>query len=58
MNVGSYNVTQWMQFISMRPNIVLITEDRKIELLRETENLEYLSSLERIPEKLKKFALE
>jgi diaminopimelate decarboxylase len=57
MNTGSYSVTQWMQFISMRPNIVLISEEGKDELIRSNENLDYVSSLERIPEKLKTFNL-
>ncbi len=57
MNVGSYSVTQWMQFISMRPNIALVTEEEEAVLIRSNENLEYLSSLEKVPEKLKTFSL-
>ena len=28
-NVGAYNMTQWMQFITLRPNVVLIDMDRE-----------------------------
>lgn len=50
--VGAYNMTQWMQFITMRPNIVMIMDDGKIELIRKAENIETLNSMELIPEKL------
>ncbi len=51
--VGAYNVTQWMQFIRYRPNVVLISEDGKLELIREAESLEDIVSRERLPERLK-----
>ena len=57
MNVGSYSVTQWMQFISMRPNIVMVTNEQNVEVIRSNENLEYVSSLEIVPEKFKSFSL-
>ena len=31
-SVGAYNMTQWMQFITLRPNIVLIDLDKKLVL--------------------------
>lgn len=52
-NVGAYNMTQWMQFINLRPRVVMIMEDGKVEIVREKENLETIIQLERIPEKLK-----
>ncbi len=55
--VGAYNMTQWMQFISLRPNIVMVTEEGKVELIRQSEDLEYIMSLEHLPEKLKEFSL-
>lgn len=55
--VGAYNMTQWMQFISLRPNIVMVTEEGAVELIRQSENLEYIMSLEHLPEKLKEFSL-
>jgi diaminopimelate decarboxylase len=51
--VGAYNMTQWMQFITLRPNIVLIDTENKTHIIRRAETLEYLESFEIIPEKLK-----
>lgn len=56
-NVGSYSVTQWMQFITERPNVVMTMSDGSIELIRDNESLEYVSSPERLPESLKNFSL-
>ncbi len=55
--VGAYDMTQWMQFIQMRPNVVMIMEDKSIELIREAESLEYLATNEKLPEKLKSFKI-
>lgn len=55
--VGAYNMTQWMQFIAMRPNVVMIDMNEKEHLIRDRETLEYINSLEKIPEHLKKFKL-
>jgi diaminopimelate decarboxylase len=52
--VGAYNVTQWMQFIEYRPNVVLITETGKVELIREKEDLSDVIHREKIPEHLRK----
>ena len=52
--VGAYNMTQWMQFIAMRPNIVLIDTQGQTHVIRKKENLEYLEQLEVIPEHLQK----
>ncbi len=51
--VGAYNVTQWMQFIQLRPAVVLITEEGKVELIREAETIEDIIRKERIPDYLK-----
>ncbi len=53
-NVGAYNMTQWLQFINLRPRVVMILEDGSVEIIREAESLEYLTQLEKIPDKLKK----
>ncbi len=53
--VGAYNVTQWMQFIEYRPNVVLINETGKVDLIREKENLSDVIHREKIPEHLKSF---
>lgn len=51
--VGAYNMTQWMQFISMRPAVVLIDEERRPHLIRRAETLEYLEIPEVMPVHLK-----
>lgn len=48
-NVGAYNVTQSMQFITYRPAVVLVAEDGRHELLRARENLESVVREERMP---------
>ncbi len=52
--VGAYNMTQWMQFIAMRPNIVLIDTNNQTHVIRKAETLDYLQQLEVIPEHLQK----
>ncbi len=49
--VGAYNVTQWMQFIRMRPAVLMVGEDG-VELIREAEGLDTIKRLERVPERL------
>jgi diaminopimelate decarboxylase len=51
--VGAYNMTQWMQFITLRPNIVLIDSDNNTHVIRKAETLEYLELNERVPDHLK-----
>ncbi len=50
--VGAYNVTQWLQFIEYRPNVVLVSEEGEIELIREAEDFSDISRRERLPERL------
>lgn len=47
--VGAYNMTQWMQFIAMRPPIVLIDTKGDTHIIRDRENLDYLEKLDHIP---------
>lgn len=47
-NVGAYNMTQWMQFITLRPNIVMIEENGGTKLIREAENFDDVTRLERL----------
>jgi diaminopimelate decarboxylase len=47
--VGAYNMTQWMQFIAMRPNIVLIDTKSQAHVIRKAETLDYLQQLEEVP---------
>ena len=51
--VGAYNMTQWMQFITLRPNIVLIDNENNTHVIRKAETLEYLELNEQIPDHLK-----
>ncbi len=51
--VGAYNVTQWMQFIHMRPRVVLIGPEGTVELIRERESLEDILYREQLPDRLK-----
>ena len=55
--VGAYNMTQWMQFITLRPNIVLIDNQNNTHIIRKAENLEYIQSYEQVPDHLKKIDL-
>ena len=48
-NVGAYNVTQWMQFITMRPNVVLIDMKGEPHLIRKAESLDTLNRMEEMP---------
>jgi diaminopimelate decarboxylase len=49
-NVGAYNVTQWMQFITMRPAVVMVGPDGRVARIRRAEVVDDLSSLEGVPE--------
>ncbi len=51
--IGAYNMTQWMQFITMRPRVVMIGDDGKVSLVREREDLATILANESIPDKLK-----
>jgi len=55
--VGAYNMTQWMQFIQMRPNVVLIDEKGNSHLIREAETINYIEQLEKMPAHLKSINL-
>lgn len=55
--VGAYNNTQWMQFISMRPNVVLIGEDGTPRVIRHAEGLADINRNEERPDYLKPFTL-
>ena len=55
--VGAYNNTQWLQFISMRPNVVMLDVKGNPHLIRKNETLETINSQELTPEHLKNFDL-
>lgn len=49
--VGAYNVTQWMQFITFRPNVVLIDLSGETHIIRHREKLESITEGEYNPKK-------
>jgi diaminopimelate decarboxylase len=51
--VGAYNMTQWMQFITYRPNVVLIDLEGNLHLIRKREDLDTFNRQEIVPEKYK-----
>jgi diaminopimelate decarboxylase len=55
--VGAYNMTQWMQFISMRPSVVLLGIDGKTHLIRSKETLDNIEANEVMPDFLKNHKL-
>ena len=50
--VGAYNITQSMQFITYRPQVVMVTQEGRVEIIREKENLAHVEVLERLPDGL------
>ncbi len=57
-NVGAYNMTQWMQFIALRPAVVMIDMQSQPHLIRRRETLDSIESSEVMPEYLKTFKLQ
>jgi len=55
--VGAYNMTQWMQFIQMRPKVVLIGMDGTPHIIRENEDVNTMLKYEKLPKHLSKFKL-
>jgi diaminopimelate decarboxylase len=56
-HVGAYNMTQWMQFITLRPKVVLIDQNSKVHVIRNNETLQNLMELEAVPTHLATFDL-
>ena len=54
---GAYNMTQWMQFITLRPNVVMIDTTGKVHLIRKNETVETIVENENVPDHLKVFKL-
>jgi diaminopimelate decarboxylase len=52
-HVGAYNVTQWMQFITARPNVVLVSPSGEHAVIRRAETVDTLLAQEEIPGWLK-----
>jgi diaminopimelate decarboxylase len=56
-SVGAYNMTQWMQFITLRPNVIMIDEQGIVHLIRAAETIERITQLEKVPGHLENFDL-
>ncbi len=50
--IGAYNMTQWLQFITYRPKVVLIDAKGKTHIIRENETHDTMNALDRIPKQL------
>ena len=48
-NVGAYNTTQWMQFITLRPAVVMIGSRGETSVIRRAESVDDLASYEQVP---------
>lgn len=51
--IGAYNMTQWMQFITLRPNVVLIDSKGKPHIIRKKETMDNITQQEVVPGHLK-----
>jgi diaminopimelate decarboxylase len=49
-NVGAYNVTQWQQFITLRPAVVMIGDGGRVARIRRAERVEDFRTFEEVPE--------
>jgi diaminopimelate decarboxylase len=47
--VGAYNVTQWMQFIRMRPKVLMLGERGQVAVIRQEESVDDVKRLEKMP---------
>lgn len=56
-SVGAYNMTQWMQFIALRPAVVIIDMEGNPHQIRRRENLGNIEEQELMPDYLKSFDL-
>ena len=48
-NCGAYNVTQWHQFITLRPAVVMVGEGGRVSRIRRAETLDDFRSVEEVP---------
>jgi len=50
--IGAYNMTQWMQFITLRPNIIMIDLNGKAHIIRKAETQNDVVANEIVPDYL------
>ena len=48
-NVGAYNMTQWMQFIALRPAVVMVGTTGEVGRIRRAESTADIGSYEEVP---------
>ncbi len=53
LRTGAYNMTQWLQFIMYRPNVVLIDQKGQTHIIRKKEDIEVFNRQEIVPDYLK-----
>jgi diaminopimelate decarboxylase len=51
--IGAYNMTQWLQFITYRPKVVMLGSDGEVYIIRQNETLDTFKALEEVPDYLK-----
>lgn len=51
--VGAYNNTQWMQFIQLRPAVVMVRQNGQVDVVRRAETLDDVEEPERLPADLR-----
>lgn len=51
--VGAYNMTQWMQFITLRPAVVMTGKDQTVSTIRKRETMASIRQEEQVPGHLK-----
>ncbi|MCB0430801.1 MAG: alanine racemase [Flavobacteriales bacterium] len=56
-HVGAYNITQSMQFITLRPAVVMIAPNGEVHVIKKREELATLEQDEVVPEYLRAFKL-
>jgi diaminopimelate decarboxylase len=56
-NAGAYNMTQWMQFITQRPAVIIAGSSGETHLIRKAESAASVEGDEIVPENLKHFNL-
>ncbi len=55
--IGAYNMTQWLQFITYRPKVVMIDNENNPHIIRENEDFESMNLHDRMPEHLSKIGM-
>ena len=49
-NVGAYNNTQWLQFITLRPAVVMVGAEGRVAKIRRAEQLSDFTAMEALPD--------